>query len=353
MDTITHSLVGALVGYTLQPDKKLSSSILSTKERVLCGAIVATFPDIDYVTALIDPLLFITYWHRGVTHSIIMLPIWSLMLGVVIALLLKSLNKWRYYAFISAIVLTSHILLDASTSWDLQIFAPLSDYRISLRYIFVIDPIFTGFIVLILVITYYFQSRWVSFLGLAGATIYIIMLSTFQQNAVKVAEEIATTQDWEYENITALPQPFSPFHWKLIVSDDMGHWLTFLNITADYSDQIKINKGESIFSIPKYYRSKDNLDWTYFSKFQGNVDAINIWNHPDFYEFRKFAHFPALSNVNTSNSELCYWFFDLRFYLPIISTPFQYGMCSNLSEEPNWLLYRIRNFSDYKKIRLK
>ena len=347
MDTITHSLAGALVGHALGSERK--KYLLPTNKSMLCGAISAAYPDIDYITALIDPLLFITYWHRGITHSVIMLPFWALILGTLIALLMKQLNQWKAYVAVSAAALLSHFGLDIITSWDLQIFAPLSDYRISLRYAFVIDPIVTGIILAALVSAYYLRARWISLLGILVLIFYIFALSILQHNATIIAERAAQDHDWKYEEIAALPQPFSPFNWKLIVSDDSGHWLTFVNLASDYSGDVVFNTNENIFSIPHYYRTKHNLEWTYFPKFGGKAGAITVWKHPNFNLFRKFAHFPAASAVNTSSTDVCFWFLDLRFFMPVIGTPFQYGMCRYSNNKEDWVLYRIKNFSDHEK----
>ena len=347
MDTITHSLAGALIGHTLGSERK--KYLLSSKKSVLCGSIAAAFPDIDYITALIDPLLFITYWHRGITHSVIMLPIWAMILGVVIALLSKQLNQWRAYVVVSAVVLMSHIVLDAITSWDLQIFAPLTDYRISLRYVFVIDPIVTGIIFAALISAYYLRTHWISLIGILVLIVYIFTLSILQHNAIIIGKKSGQEHSWKFENIAALPQPFSPFNWKIIVSNDSGHWLTFVNLASNFSGDNIINTNENIFSMPRYYRSKHDLEWTYFPRFGGKADAITVWMHPNFKLFRKFAHFPAASTANTSNSDVCFWFLDLRFFIPVIDTPFQYGMCRNPNNKQDWVLYRIKNFSNYDK----
>lgn len=345
MDTITHSLAGALVGYALGSERKIV--LLPAKKSMLCGAVAAAFPDSDYITALIDPLLFITYWHRGITHSLVMLPIWALLLGVLIALLSKQLHRWRAYFVVSAVALLSHIGLDVITSWDLQIFAPLADVRVSLQYVFVIDPIITITLFAALICAYFLRAQWISVLGIAVVTVYIFALSILQHNAVNIAQTAAEDRSWKFEHIAALPQPFSPFNWKLIVSDDAGHRLVFVNLVSDsYSDHV-LNANESIFSIPHYYRPKHDLEWMYFPRVGDEVESITVWKHPQFSLFRKFAHFPAASVVNTSNSKDCFWFLDLRFFLPVMDTPFQYGMCRNPINKEDWLLYRISNFSDH------
>ena len=157
MDTITHSLAGALIAHALGPQINAQQDSPTARTRVLCGAIAAAFPDIDYLTALINPLAFITYWHRGITHSFVMLPLWAILLGVIMALILRQFKQWRSFVFLSATILVSHILLDMITSWDTQILAPLSDYRVSLKYAFVIDPLLSAIIIIALLFAFYFR----------------------------------------------------------------------------------------------------------------------------------------------------------------------------------------------------
>ena len=49
MDTITHSLAGALVGHALGSERK--KYLLPTNKSMLCGAISAAYPDIDYISS--------------------------------------------------------------------------------------------------------------------------------------------------------------------------------------------------------------------------------------------------------------------------------------------------------------
>ena len=349
MDTITHSLAGAVIGYALGSKKENSKYSPPAKVSVLCGAIVAAFPDIDYVTALIDPLLFITYWHRGITHSLVMLPIWAFGLGMLIAILYNRLNQWKAFVTFSAVILLSHILLDITTSWNTQIFAPLTDYRVSLRYVFIIDPIVTGIVLISLISTVYFRTRWLSLFGIATLVFYIFGLSVLQHNAVKVAKNHTQQHDWVFNEIVALPQPFSPFNWKLIVSDDVGYRVALLNLVRQKTSDIDKDNHESLISIRNYYRPKHNLDWKYYPRFGNDEKAAEVWMHPDFYLFRKFAHYPVVGRVDNSETEICYWYFDLRFLLPVKDTPFQYGMCKDHIENADWKLYRIKNFSNQKQ----
>lgn len=347
MDTITHSLAGALIAHATGVQKNAQDSP-PMGTRVLCGAIAAAFPDIDYLTALINPLAFITYWHRGITHSFVMLPLWALLLGITMALILRSIKQWRSLVSLSAIVLFSHILLDVITSWDTQIFSPVSDYRVGLQYAFVIDPLLTAIVLFALFFAMCLRARWISITGVSVLALYIATLATLHQYAVEIARDHARTQGREYAQAIALPQPFSPFNWKLVISDDEGHWLALMNLVKDKPSTKSSNNNINLFEIRKFYHPKHYLTWNYYPRFGNEADAKIVWEQPEFSLFRKFALLPAIYRIDNSTTEICIWFMDLRFVIPTLNTPFIYGMCK-LHTSTVWSLYRIKLYSDSER----
>ena len=80
MDTLTHSLIGALSIRAGLPHTSVDTQP-SRRQLVMMGAIAAIFPDIDYASMPVDTLSFIADWHRGPTHSFVMVPLWALLLG--------------------------------------------------------------------------------------------------------------------------------------------------------------------------------------------------------------------------------------------------------------------------------
>ncbi|MBS0543155.1 MAG: metal-dependent hydrolase, partial [Proteobacteria bacterium] len=95
MDTLTHALSGALVGRLLARRRASSSSASSADgfssaalggvavpvppvwQFVVAGTVAATFPDLDFVLGWVSELAYLR-GHRGVTHSIVLLPLWGL-----------------------------------------------------------------------------------------------------------------------------------------------------------------------------------------------------------------------------------------------------------------------------------
>ncbi|MEX0638494.1 MAG: metal-dependent hydrolase, partial [Burkholderiales bacterium] len=77
MDTLTHALSGALLARATAPKDAPPRSI---PRRVAAGFFAAAAPDLDFVLAFVSPLVYLEQ-HRGPTHSVILLPLWALLLS--------------------------------------------------------------------------------------------------------------------------------------------------------------------------------------------------------------------------------------------------------------------------------
>src|SRR5580698_1355650 len=129
MDTVTHGIVGALIGKALfaEDPSQIAPTWLERPRTAGRVAIIsctlgAIFPDIDvFAGPLAHNALAIISWHRSITHSLIMLPVWTVILAA-ITFWLAGLIEWPSPTFgtltaIYAIGLASHIFLDLITSF--------------------------------------------------------------------------------------------------------------------------------------------------------------------------------------------------------------------------------------------
>ena len=151
MDTITHGIAGALMSKALFGGRDLLSSGGMTRQRIVTWSLMlgAIFPDIDVVRDMVskDPMLIVT-WHRSITHSLICLPLWALLLAGLSIWLTRAL-KWdapsfRTFVGLYAIGIFSHILLDLVTTFGTMIWSPFGWSRPAWDLIFIIDLTFTG-----------------------------------------------------------------------------------------------------------------------------------------------------------------------------------------------------------------
>jgi inner membrane protein len=135
---------------------------------VVAGALAAAFPDTDFVLAYVSPVAYLT-GHRGVTHSILLLPLWAFLLAWCLSKLVRGRSTtWRDWIGVCALGVGAHIVGDLITSFGTMIYAPLSDARVAWSTTFIIDLWFSGIIVAGLVASAVFRrSRAPAIAGLA------------------------------------------------------------------------------------------------------------------------------------------------------------------------------------------
>src|SRR6185436_18903365 len=119
-------LSGALLARATAPRDAPPRSL---PRRIAAGFFACTFPDIDFVVAFIGPVEYLMN-HRGATHSILLLPLWAIVVAWVLAKILREPRGWRALYFVSALGIAAHIAGDVITSYGTMILAPLLRYAI-------------------------------------------------------------------------------------------------------------------------------------------------------------------------------------------------------------------------------
>lgn len=328
MDTLTHALSGALLA---RATAGLEKPALPIGRRVTVGALVAAFPDIDVVTSWISPLSYL-YNHRGVTHSLVMLPLWTILLAWIFALIWRGGPGWKTYAPVVAMSLVAHIAGDWITSFGTMIFAPFSDYRHGLGTTFIIDLWFSGIIIAGLLLSLLWRrSRVPAVAGLMVLVAYVGLQYAMLQRAVDFGEAYARAAGLAQVRVSAMPRPVSPFNWMVVVEDAEGYRYSHINLVRSQVLQAREDAG-FIAKLDAVYRPLDQAVWESDQRFgRAGKQAVAraVFEHPAFEFFRWFAAYPALYRIDSDASSLCVWFRDLRFLTPgRDGFPFIYGMCS-------------------------
>jgi membrane-bound metal-dependent hydrolase YbcI (DUF457 family) len=146
MDTITHGIAGALIGKAVFRGEDMFASRPMNRGRIITWSLMigAIFPDSDVIRDFFssDRLLIVT-WHRSITHSLIMLPIWALLLAL-LTRWFAGKRKWEAPSFaaltgIYAVGILSHILLDLVTTFGTMVWSPLAWSRPAWDLIFIVD----------------------------------------------------------------------------------------------------------------------------------------------------------------------------------------------------------------------
>ena len=341
MDTLTHALSGALLARASAPKDAPPGSL---PRRVAAGFLACAAPDLDFVIGYLGPVAYLTQ-HRGVTHSLLLLPIWALLLSWLLAKILREPRGWKALYGVAALALTAHIAGDLITSFGTMVLAPLSDWRAGIGTTFIIDLWFTGIIAAGLLASAVVRRSKIPAMAASAILVAYVGLQYVQrQDALEVAGRYAASQGLQDARIEAHPRPVSPFNWTVFVSDEASHRFAHINLLRDAPRQVSAQDG-FLARLDAPYLPVANASWQVRARYGETKDvqalAKEAWASPSLDFFRWFADLPAFGGV--SQGSTCVWFVDLRFLTPGRDTmPFQFGACRDAADAP-WRAYRLEN----------
>lgn len=339
MDTLTHALSGALLARATEP-RTPNADALPQRTRMWVGFWAAAFPDSDFILRFVDPLTYLTA-HRGVTHSVLLLPLWALLLALVFTALYRGRYRWRTFFGVCALSLAAHIVGDVITAFGTMIFAPMSDVRVALPFTFIIDPYFSAILIAGLIGSALWRSRRAAVGALLVLAAYVGAQGWLHQQALRIGETYAAGLNREQAQIHALPQPFSPFHWMVVVEEPEAYHLAFVSLWRRDALQAPAD-ANWLVRIYASFLPADKLRWAHVPRFGASTEhralARQLWQSEALAEYRHFALFPALYRVDANGARQCVWFNDLRFTMTGRDMPFRYGVCRE-NEGAAWKVY--------------
>jgi inner membrane protein len=341
VDTLTHALSGALAARATAP----RSARISVAARVTAGFFVAAFPDVDWVLGYVSPAAYLT-GHRGVTHSLVLAPLWAWLLAWLCATIGRGGTTWRDYYGVCAIALGMHILGDLITSFGTIVFAPVWDARFAWSTTFIIDLWFTGIILGGLAASWLWRrSRVPAALGLAALAGCVGMQAVLHSRAVDVGAEYARRQGLDAARVSALPRPVSPFNWMIVVAEDDRYHHANVNLVRDRTPPAPGPDAGFIERLDAAYAPVREARWATVAKFGDAPDARALasaaFGVRDLAFFRWFAEYPALYRIDAGNPSRCVWFEDLRFNTPgRAGNPFRFGACTQ-DGTTEWTVFRL------------
>ncbi|CEA02430.1 integral membrane protein [Pseudomonas saudimassiliensis] len=226
MDSITQAVLGA----------SLQGALLGRwqgRKALLYGAMLGTVPDMDVVLDYGDAVADMTY-HRGFSHSLLVLGV----LSVVLAWLVR---RWRPHPHYSGtrlwlciwLILTTHVLLDAFTTYGTQLFWPLPTPPVAISSIFIIDPLYTLPLLLAVVgalmLGFKRQAGWrLQYAALALSSVYLASTLAGKQMAEHRLAQALAAEGIQAEATFTSPTPFNTVLWRVVAvaGDDYYEGLT-------------------------------------------------------------------------------------------------------------------------------
>lgn len=243
IDTITHTLFGL----TLYGSVKNKES-MEKKDKIaffVTAVGASQIPDIDVISKLWDTEGLYQMWHRGITHSIFLTPIWALLFYVICRYFLKVSNKKIFYLGLLAVVI--HNTSDLFNAWGTGYLEPFSSIRITFGTVPIID--FTVWIILL--ITWLFV-KWKK--NRSNRPIYPYPYYRVALCIIAVHFAVQTIQGYlvakpfyeQYEQV-ALSASFIPWDFQVIAKKD--------GVVDIYSDNLFVQPEKSAT-----LESKENAD---------------------------------------------------------------------------------------------
>jgi membrane-bound metal-dependent hydrolase YbcI (DUF457 family) len=165
MDTLTHGIVGALIGKAFFAPEPSSDSVSAGLGRtaILGATLGAIFPDIDYFYTRFLPgeFAFVQY-HRYITHSFLCLPLFAVLVALAVYAFARG-RGWRSPSFgvltaICGVGIASHIFFDLITTYGTMIWSPWSNSRPAWDLVFILDFTFTGIVLVPQVLVWIYHT---------------------------------------------------------------------------------------------------------------------------------------------------------------------------------------------------
>lgn len=337
MDNLTHALSGALIARATAP-RAVPGETIPLARRVALGAVAASLPDLDFVLNWVSPLTYLEN-HRGVTHSLLLLPLWSLLGAWLCSLAWRRGPGWRAYFGVFAWGIGIHIVGDWITAFGTLLLAPLSDRRFALSTTFIIDLWLLACLVAgALVALLWRSSRIPAIAALAVAAGYVAFQAVQQQEAIALGRAHALREGLAGATVTAVPRPGSPYNWMVVV--DAGERVDYAQLRLVDTPPLLARLGIGFFDrITAPYLPVARARFTRVPRY-GEGDDVDVvraaFDAPALSFFRWFAAYPVHVRLDRTAQMLCVWFEDLRFVTPGRDTPFRYGACRDHADHAGW-----------------
>lgn len=215
MDSLTQAVLGATVQTALL-------GRWQGRRAIFYGAALGTLPDLDVVIDYGNAVKEMTY-HRGFSHSLFVLTGLALLLTAIC-------GRWRAPGYSQGrlfltlwLVLVTHPLLDAFTTYGTQLFWPLPSTPVAWSSVFIIDPLYTlPLLVAVLaglLMGPHGRSPRLAVAALALSTAYLGWTLVAKYSAERQVRQVLAAQGQADARLFSAPLPFTSLLWRVMVDD--------------------------------------------------------------------------------------------------------------------------------------
>lgn len=274
MDSITHTLFGLALYGTI--DKKHMEK--SQRRAYLLTAVGASqIPDIDVISRFWDSEGLYQMWHRGITHSLFLTPLWAA-LFILLSFLLFKVKDLKLFS-LGWLAVLIHDTSDLFNAWGTGYLEPFSSIRISFGTIPIIDFVFWVIIgtafgasrINKMKSSYYFKFAW------AFIVLHLIVQSV--QGWI-----IYNQYENEYDQI-AISAGFIPWTYTVITKNDSKVSIFQDNLFSDKKLQYELTSAENA-NLNNLFKERPEArtlyEWSPFVVIVDDDEKLGIYD-PRFY----------------------------------------------------------------------
>lgn len=235
MDPITHGVVGAMAAYTISD----SSDNKERKSASVAGAGSAMLADIETFMHLPSDPLFNLEVHRQFTHSLVFIPVGTLIAAGLFWFLLRRHLSFKQLYLYSFAGYATHWFLDVITSYGTELFWPFVNTRYAWNLVPVVDPLFSAGLILFTGLALWYNRKWL--IGAAWGWMILILFVGWIQNerADRTMNLLAAERGHSIERSVVKPTMGNQLLWRA----------TYISRDSVYTDAVRAG----LFSSPDIY----------------------------------------------------------------------------------------------------
>jgi len=233
MDSLSQIVLGGALAAAIAPAAHRRAALLA-------GAALGTLPDLDGIPLALlfdDPVMRMT-WHRSISHSLFVLPL----VATLIWWLYKrrggrvAASPLRWFFAIQAALIT-HPLLDAFTVYGTQLWWPLTPPPTMWSSVFIIDPLYTLWLLIACVVAWRARERPVAqralVAGLVLSTAYLGWSLVAKARVDRAADEALAAIGLQDAPRFSVPMPFNTLLWRVVAMTPDGYVEGERSLVAD------------------------------------------------------------------------------------------------------------------------
>ena len=264
MDSLSQIVLGGAVAAAIAPAAHRRAALLA-------GAALGTLPDLDSLPIALmsdDPVVLMTV-HRSFSHSLFVLPL----VGLAIWWLFRRFGRGRVaeaprrWFWAIQLALVTHPLLDAFTVYGTQLWWPLTPPPTMWSSVFIIDPLYTVWLLLACAVAWFARTRPLAqralLAGLALSSAYLgwslLAKAMVEREARRSLAEMGLGEAPRF----SVPMPFNTLLWRVVAMTPEGFVEGERSLVADRGPMLFRAHGsdvaalEAAAAVPAVRR----LDW--------------------------------------------------------------------------------------------